>query len=115
MTSKQNKEAAVAALMVTRQKATSLRARLLLQGEAEAAKKVAKRITKLDAKIEALLAKMMKSWASGASTRVGEIKSANKRIQTAIAAMKKKEKRAQQIVKAIGLIDDVIGLAAKFL
>ena len=115
MASSDDKEESVRKLSITRQKAASLRARLKLLKENDKADEVSKRITKLDKRIEQLILAMMKAWKNNAKVRIEEIGQSNKRIQTAINGVKDRNKRAQQIVKAIGLIDDVIGIAAKFI
>lgn len=115
MASEADKELAIARLMVSRQKATSLVARLRLNREEDAAEDVGERIKTLDEEIEILLESILEKWAANVTAEIEEIGKANGKIQAAIRGVNDRQKRAASVVKALGLLDDVIGIARKFL
>jgi septal ring factor EnvC (AmiA/AmiB activator) len=115
MTITENKEEAVKQLSNTRHKAAMLMTRLMLAKEQQSADKVKDRIAKLDTRIKGLLQDMMQSWKSRADEKNQEISALNKKIQKSIAAVQDKKKRAAEVVKALGLLDDVIDIAAKYI
>lgn len=115
MASKADKELAISRLMVSRQKATSLLARLRLNNEEGAAADIDEKIKALDKEIEGLLESILDSWAANVTSEIEEIGKANSKIQAAIRGVNDRQKRAASVVKALALLDDVIGIARKFL
>jgi hypothetical protein len=115
MASKTDKELAIAKLMVSRQKATSLLARLRLNNEDDAADDVGERIEALDKEIEKLLESLLDSWVSNVTPQLEQLGNANGKIQATIRGVMDRQKRAANIVKALGLLDEVIGIAKTFL
>lgn len=82
---------------------------------AEAADEVNKRIRNLDAGIEELITKAMSDWKANAKVQSKKMQAANKRIQDTIREVQHKQNRTAQVTKALGLIDDVIDIAADLL
>ena len=115
MATQANKEEIVRRLLITRQKAASLRTRLRLLREEEAEATIADKVMELDDRIEDLVEAMMADWRGNAQSKIEAIAAANTRIQEAIRKVRDRNRRAQEIVKAVGLIDDVIGIAGAFL
>lgn len=113
--SQSQKEKIVRGLLIARQKATSLRARLRLLGESDAAASVTDQVEVLDARIEELLEDMMSAWRGTAQSKINQISRANTKLQGTIRGVRDRERRANEVVKAIGLLDSVIEIAAGLL
>ena len=111
MIPKDSKEAVIQRLLVTKQRANTLEVRLLLAGKSEEAGKVAKRSKALTRQIEKLLGQVMDEWAGESTKIIADLKTANAGLQTSITNIKKNVKTAENIVKAVGLIDDAIVIA----
>jgi len=107
-----SKEELIQGLLVTKQRANILEVRLLLRGETgEEAKKVAEKSKALTRQIDKLLGQVMDEWQGQAAKIIKDIKTANAALQRSITNIRKKVQTAQNIVKAIGLIDEVITIA----
>ena len=115
MISKNSKEEIIQGLLVTKQKAHALEVRLLLKGKQKDGKKVARKSKALSRKIDILLGQVMDEWQGQGNKIIKDIKSANADLQRSIAEIKRNVKTAQNIVKAIGLIDDAIVMAKGFI
>ena len=115
MIAKARKENIVQKLLITNQKATALRTRLLIQGETDKADEVQIKGKQLANEIEKLLAEMMSNWAGNADALVQDITGLNTNLQSTINNVKERSKTAQQVVKAVSLIDDAISIAKSFL
>ena len=115
MISKNSKEEIIQGLLVTKQKAHALEVRLLLKGKEEEGKKVARKSKALSRQIDILLGQVMDEWQGQGNKIIKDIKSANADLQKSIAEIKRNVKTAQNIVKAIGLIDDAIVMAKGFI
>lgn len=107
------KEDLIDGLQTTLGKGQKLEIRLRLTGEGASADEVAKRNRALSKKIDRLIRDAMNEWTGGAAAFEKEIKSSNRRLQAAIRDIKKKIKVAENVVKALGYIDDAIQVAAK--
>ena len=111
MIPKSSKEEIIQRLLVTKQKAHALEVRLLLSDKEDDAKKVAKKSKALTRQIDKLLGQVMDEWQGQATKIIMDIKTGNAALQNSITNIKKNVKTAQNIVKAIGLIDDAIAIA----
>ena len=115
MIAKAKKENIVQKLLITNQKATTMRTRLLIQGEADKAAEVQAKGQQLTNEIDNLLAQMMSSWAGNADQLAQKISGLNTNLQSTINKVKQRTQTAQQVVKAVGLIDDAISIAKSFI
>lgn len=111
MIPKNSKEEVIQKLLVTKQRANILEVRLLLRNKEEEAKKVAKKSKALTRQIDKLLGQVMDEWQGQATKIINDIKTANTTLQKSITNIKKKVQTVNNIIKAIGLIDDVIAIA----
>lgn len=115
MIAKAKKESIVQKLLVTNQKVTTMRTRLLIQGEAGKAAEVQAKGQELTREIDSLLAQIMSNWAGSADQLVQDISGLNTNLQSTINKVKQRAQTAEQVVKAIGLIDDAISIAKTFI
>ena len=113
MIPKNSKEEIIQRLLVTKQKAISMKVRLLLRDKKDDAKKVRKKSRALSRQIDKLLGQVMDEWQDQGTKIIKEIKTVNSALQKSITNIKKNVKTAQNIVKAIGLIDDAIAIAKR--
>ncbi len=107
----ESKEEVVQRLLVAKQRANTLEIRLLLKGKEDEANKVRKKSKALTRQTDKLLGQLMDEWLGEATQVIQGIKTANAALQTAITKIKNNVEIAQNVVKAIGLIDDVIVIA----
>lgn len=82
------------------------------QGRNEDAAKFDKRISRLQLEIDLLIEDLLKDWTGSASKLKDSLDAANAGLRNAIADIEQSVKTAQNIVKAIGYIDDVLAIAA---
>ena len=115
MNDKQKKEETIHSLQVTLQHSQNLETILRFQKNDENVKKIADRNKNLSQQIDKLIVEMMQNWLADAQDATKKIKEANMNLQQAIANVNKKKNKAKNIVKAIGLVDDVISIATSLL
>ena len=95
-------------LLVTRRHAQRLIISLRLQGrdqEADAAEEKEKALT---ARIDALLATAMETWAGQAAELTTRLKAINQRLSANVARVRQRDENAEHIAGALGAIDDAI-------
>jgi conjugal transfer/entry exclusion protein len=85
--------------------------RLRLQNNKDEANKVAAKSKALQKEIDNLLKRVIDEWLGEARKVLGDITKANDSLKTAIDNIQKKVEIAKNVVKVIGLVDDVIGFA----
>lgn len=100
-------------LLVTKQKAHSLEILLRFKGKGDQADDVAASAAELSNQIDALLGQIIDEWLAQSTEIVADLKKANETLQRSVTAIKKGVQTAQNIVKAIGIIDDAAALAGK--
>ena len=71
----------------------------------------AKKSKALQKQIDRLVKNSMDEWLGNSKGLIADIKSGNENLQKAINNIKKKVKSTENFVKAVGLIDDAIGIA----
>ncbi|MGJ8654498.1 MAG: hypothetical protein ACSHX8_14655 [Opitutaceae bacterium] len=81
------------------------------EGLLDQALKLERRRSRLKLEIDALLRDLYQDWIGDAKSLKGNIDGSNKKLKEAIKDIEKKIKIAQNIVKAVGYIDDVIKVA----
>ena len=100
-------------LMVTRQEAGNLEMELRFSGKHAEADQARQRARDLQTQIDRLLGAVIDEWTEAASVNASEIDQANADVETTIAAVRQRTETAQDITRAIGLIDDVVAMAAR--
>ena len=100
-------------LLVAKQRGNSLEITLKFKGDAEKANEVAVSTAELSKQIDILLAQIIEEWLAEGAEIVGEITQVNARLQRSITEITKGVQTAQNVVKAIGLIDDAIAIASR--
>jgi conjugal transfer/entry exclusion protein len=111
MPSPTEKEQIIRKLSQVMQSLIKLETRLRLQKKETEADNVAKKCKALQKEIDNLLKHVIDEWLGAASKVLGDIKTASDTLQTSIANIQKKLEVAKNVVKVIGLVDDVIGFA----
>ena len=111
--SKLIKQQIIQNLLVTKQKSHNLEMTLRFKGQTQQADLVAAKTQELTAEIDTLLVKLLDEWLTESVGVVGEIRSGNTRLQTSIRKVSQGVQTAQNIVKAIGFVDDAIAIAAR--
>ncbi len=94
---------------------SDLEVELLLKGKNEEAKKVRKKTDELVAENKALIADLMKEWLGTVGEIEGNLQNINAGLKAVIQDIKKDIEIAENVVKAVGYIDDVTGIATKLL
>jgi uncharacterized protein YbbC (DUF1343 family) len=110
-----NKEKIIDRFMDTARKGHRIEISLRFQGEMEEADKVARENRKLSSKVDKLIAQAMRQWQGSAVTVITEMKRSNRNLQVCVNSIRKKIKVAQNVVKALGHIDNAIEAAGKLI
>ena len=113
--SAQNKEKLIDTLLETKRKGHRLQITLKFQNNLTKAKTVGDKCRTLSSKIDKLIAQSMRQWLGSASKIIAERKKGNTKLQATINDIKKKKNIANNVVKAVGFIDDAIEAAAKLI
>ena len=111
--SRKHKAAIIRGLIVTKQKSHLLELDLKFAAKFADARDQAESSKRLSRQIDRLLGQAMDAWSGRGKTTVTNIKTANASLQRAIREIGKDIRTAQNIVKALGLVDDVVAIAAK--
>ena len=106
--SNNDKFAIIDELQKTRTKANRLVISLLFARKKTEADEVRKKVKRLDAQIDGLLAQSMKAWSGSGKAIIEKMKNANKLLQRDINDIKKKKDLANKVVKALGRLDEAI-------
>jgi hypothetical protein len=109
------KEQLLTSLMDMRRQGQSAEIDLRFQqrtADADALKEANKRLTK---QIDALLGRLMREWLGTAATAMTDLGNTSAALEAATADIKKKIAIAQNVVKAVGLLDDAVAIAKKAL
>ena len=86
---------------------------LVRQGRMEEAEKLNQLETLVSRRIDKLLGDAMLDWADGVSEVIDGLEEATQRIENCIEEIKREMEVAENVVKALGVIDEVLQLAAK--
>lgn len=108
-----NKQLLIRALQSARNKGDELEIELLLQGRSAEAKQVRESNERLSKRIRKLISAAKKTWRGHAATLQQDMRKRNAALQGCIRDIRKSIGIAQNVVKAVGLIDDAAALAAK--
>ena len=82
------------------------------RGRSADAAKFDKRISRLQLEIDRLIQELLNDWTGSAAKLKDNLDAANAGLRDAIADIEQSVKTAQNVVKAIGYIDDVLAIAA---
>jgi hypothetical protein len=111
--SNEKKREIIQRLLITKQKAYMTEMLLRFRGMSDEADNVAERAARLSNVIDSMLGKVMEAWTGQVKQIVDSIRGKNTSIQTSIREIQKGVNIAQNTVKVIGYVDDVIEIAAK--
>ena len=93
----------------------ALQMKLRMQNKGNEADEVAKKAKALQKEIDKLVGSAIDEWLGEASKQVSAINQATSRLQAAVEDIQKKVEVARNVVKAVGLVDDMVDLAKGFL
>jgi hypothetical protein len=110
---RETKQEFVRRLRVTRDTGVDLEISLKFKGEFEEADKVAAATAALTRQIDKLLGQIIDEWLAQGLDIVAEITGVNASLEKSIDKINKDVETAQNVVKAIGFIDDAVAIAAK--
>ncbi|WP_052417423.1 hypothetical protein [Cellvibrio mixtus] len=106
---------AIHSMQVTLQRCQNLELILRFQEDSTNASLLGAKNKALRKQIDKLIIEAMKDWLEDAQEVTTKIKNANKNLQISITNVKNKKQKGENIVKALGLIDDVISIATSLL
>ena len=108
-----DKQDVISRLLVINQKAHILATSLRFKGQDEEAEKVTQKAKELSEQIDHLLGQVMDEWLGQAESIRQEIQKANASLQASIRQIGNEVNILQNVVRAIGFIDDVIQIASR--
>ena len=111
--SKSKKQEIVQRLLVTKQRAHNLEIILRFAGNSEEADAVKETTSALTVQIDTLLSQLINEWLASSVGVVEDIRDGNAKLQRAINKVSRGVDTAQNVVKAIGFIDEAVVIAAK--
>src|SRR5881398_1401495 len=109
------KEKFLGSLMDMRRKGQSTEVNLRFQQQTVEADRVKEANKRLTDQIDAQVGDAMNQWLGSAANAMTELGKKSSGIDASIAAIKKKVKIAENVVKAVGFIDDAVAIAKKAL
>lgn len=109
----EDKKQVIRGLLVAKQEAHSVEISLRFKGQNGQADQIAAKAKKLSDAIDTLLGQVMRDWVVETEAVVGDIDQANVSLQSSIQEIQNGINVAQNIVKALGYVDDVVAIAAK--
>lgn len=108
-----DKQDIISGLLVANQKAHMVETTLRFKGRASEANQISEKTTELSDKIDELLGRVMDEWTGEAEKIDSSISKANASLQKTIRDIQNDLKIAENVVKAVGFVDDVIVIASK--
>lgn len=111
--SNSDKLAIIQCLLVTKQKAHVLEISLRFESRSNEAEQVARKAKELSDQIDRLLGQVMGTWLDQAATILQKIEQANASLESSIQEIQDEVEVAENVVKAIGYIDDAVVVASK--
>ena len=112
---KENKRVLIQNIRKSIRNGDDLEVELLLKGKNEEAEKIRKKTDELVLENKALIAALMKEWLGTVAEIEGNLQNINAGLKAVIQNIKGDIEIAQNVVKAVGFIDDAIGIATKLL
>jgi hypothetical protein len=86
---------------------------LRLQERPDEAEKIKPGNTRLSTEIDTLIGQMMDEWLGDADRTMKDLTTANAKLEAAVTKIKKQINVAQNVVKTLGLLDEVVTIAKK--
>jgi hypothetical protein len=108
-----DKEQLLEALMNARRQGQLAEISLRVQNKTAEAETLRERNARLSTEIDTLLGRMMDEWLGSAAQTIQGLTAANAQLEAAVAGIKKQIAVAQNVVKAVGLLDDALAIAKK--
>ena len=84
-------------------------------GDAANAAKAQSRMTALQGQVDSLLSKQLADWQAGAETLIPQLTALSNQAQQAVTSVSQDVSIAQNIVSALGVLDQLIAAGARFL
>jgi MinD superfamily P-loop ATPase len=112
--SETTKKQAISDLIVAAQQAYHLHAALIFRDDEENAEKAGELSDRLDAQIDDLIAARMEDWIETSDDVVKEIQSSSDEVKADVADIAHGVASAKKVADALGLLDQVLSLAATF-
>ena len=104
-----NKLALLAEMNASYGELTNTRLRLRQDGKDDEAQQIQERRTKLRAEIDRIRGKVAEEWAAKADALAADLKAYNETVQGYINDLKNNIETAQNVVKLVGAVDDLVG------
>ena len=106
------KQEIIQQLLASKTKSYQAEVKLLLKRMPEEANEVKTHGKELSRKIDRLIAQTMSEWMADSAIVINNVKSANIKIQRSINDIRNDVNIAKNVVKIVGLIDDIVKIAA---
>lgn len=107
------KEKVLEGLMAARRQGQLAELSLRLQDKTDEAEKIWESTARLSTEIDIMLGKIMEDWLGRADPLLKGLNAATAKLESAVGAIKKDVKTAQNVVKVVGLLDDAVTIAKK--
>ena len=107
------KEKVLESLMSTHRQGQLAEVSLRLQGKPDEADKIKPGNTRLSGEIDTLIGQMMDEWLGNAGPTMKDLTAVNGKLAAAVADIKKQINVTQNVVKALGLLDEAVAVAKK--
>ena len=111
--SNSSKQDIIRRLLVTKQKAHILEMSLRFEGRGDEADQLSEKTETLSENIDQLLDQVMDDWMGKSDEIISDITKANTSIQSSIRAIENGLNVAENVVKVLSYVDDVIVIASK--
>jgi hypothetical protein len=102
------KQEIIQQLLASKTKAYQAEVKLLLKRKPEEADKIKDHGKELSRKIDDLISQTMSDWIGNGDTIINDVKSINSKIQRSIRGVQNDVNVANNIVKMVGFIDEVV-------
>lgn len=112
---KLSKENAIDSMQITLHRSRNLALEFRFYGDDTSALKLEKKNKELSKLIDKLIIAAVENWLLDAKKVTANIKKSNTSLQRSITSIKKKKNIGDNLVKALGLVDDVISIAKTLL
>ena len=108
-----DKEKLLESMMAAHRKGQLAEVSLRLQGKPDQAEKLRPGNTRLSTEVDILIGQMMDDWLGSAGPTLKDLTAVNGKLAAAVAEIKKHINVAQNVVKALGLLDEAVAIAKK--
>lgn len=110
-----DKEVTIQKLLIAQQRLQSLVLIFNLREDEEKSSQVQGKLDELSEQIDILIVEAMQDWLADAKTVIEDISTANSNMRKAITNIRNDKKEADNFIKVIGFIDDILLIARSFL